>query len=88
MASRLETRVVQQDKQIAAIQKLISTGMKMMNQNNAEIRVLIKSQRETDRRLRETEKLVRETSQTLQNLMRSMGRRDKANGHSKPPAGL
>jgi Tfp pilus assembly protein PilN len=88
MAGKLETGVAQHDKPIAAIQKLILTGMRMINQNSAEIKLLIKSQRETDRRLRETEKLVRETSQTLQNLMRSMGRKDQANGHSKPPAGV
>ena len=81
MPTRLEARVDKHDKQIAAIQKLIMTGMKMINrnaaqieENSAAIKVLIKEQRETGR--------------ILKDLMRSLGRQDQANGHGKPPKGL
>ena len=81
MATKLEVRVDKHDKQIAAIQKLILTGMKMINQNSADIRALIKSQRETAR-------LVHENAQAVRDLLRSLGRQDQANGHGKPPKGL
>jgi hypothetical protein len=74
MPSKLEARVFEHDRQIAAIKKLILTGMKMINENNIQIKALTKSQRETDR--------------LLKDLLRSLGRQDKANGHGKPPNGL
>ena len=60
MPSKLEARVAQHDREIAAIRKLILVGMKMTNRNselarrNEEmIRALAESQRKTDRLLRE-----------------------------------
>ena len=57
-ASKVEARVNEHDRQIAAIRKLILTGMKMISEartmakeNRAEIKALIASQRETDRML-------------------------------------
>jgi hypothetical protein len=44
MPGKLETRVTEHDRQIAATRKLILTGMKMLN-------ALTASQRETDRML-------------------------------------
>ena len=79
MASKLQLQVAEHDKQIAAIKKLILAGMKMVSENNAQIKALTKEQRETAR-------LVRETSQTLKDLL--LGRQDKANGHGKPPNGV
>jgi hypothetical protein len=74
MASNLAVRVDKHDKQIAVIQRLILTGMKMINKNSADIQALIKAQRETDR--------------ILKNLMLSLGRQERTNGHGKPPKGL
>ena len=78
MPTKLEARVDKHDQQIAAIQKLILTGTKMLNENrsmirdnNAQIKALIKSQLETDR--------------ILKDLLGSPGRRDQANGHGKAP---
>lgn len=45
-------RIDQHDREIAAIRKLIHSGMKMLVQSQAEIRELRASQRETDRQLR------------------------------------
>jgi hypothetical protein len=74
MPSKLEMRVAQHDREIAAIRKLIVAGMKMISSNNAQIRALAASQRKTDR--------------MLQDLLRSLGRRDATNGHGKPPQDL
>ena len=66
MPSKLEARVTEHDRQIAAIRKLILVGMKMINEaqvqakenralareNQAQIKALAASQRETDRMLR------------------------------------
>lgn len=65
-------RLDKHDREIAAIRKLILTGMKMINQ-------LAASQKETDRQLKETDR-------HLQAFIQSMRR--GSNGHTKrPPAG-
>ena len=71
------------DREIAAIRKLLFTGMKMLNgviesqrESKAELRELRASQRETDRRQRETDR-------QLQILVRSLQR--GGNGHGKRP---
>ena len=51
MPSKLETRVTEHDRQIAAIRKLILTGMKMLNETQTQVKALTASQRETDRML-------------------------------------
>jgi hypothetical protein len=51
VATRLEARVSEHDRQIAAIRKLILTGMKMLNQLAVEQRETARQQRETDRQL-------------------------------------
>lgn len=63
----LTVRVDKHDREIAAIRKLIQTGMKMLVENEKQIRELQFSQKETDRQL---QLLIR-------NLHRAEG-----NGHS------
>jgi hypothetical protein len=52
MPSKLEARVTEHDRQIAAIRKLIVTGMKMIVHSQTQIKALAASQRETDRMLK------------------------------------
>ena len=52
MSSKLEARVSELDRQIAGIRKLIMAGMKMLNENQGQIKLLTTSQRETDRILK------------------------------------
>lgn len=66
----LKEAVTRHDREIAAIRKLIQLGMKMQVKNEAEIRKLAASQRETDR--------------LLQDLIRSL-KQGGGNGH-KPTA--
>jgi Xaa-Pro aminopeptidase len=47
----LKERVDKHDREIAAIRKLIHTGMKMLVKLEEEVRELATSQRETDRQL-------------------------------------
>jgi Xaa-Pro aminopeptidase len=47
----LKERVDKHDREIAAIRKLIHTGMKMLVKLEEEVRELAASQRETDRQL-------------------------------------
>jgi Xaa-Pro aminopeptidase len=47
----LKERVDKHDREIAAIRKLIHTGMKMLVKLEEEVRELTASQRETDRQL-------------------------------------
>jgi hypothetical protein len=61
----MNERVDKHDREIAAIRKLIHTGMKMMVQIEKIQRELAASQRETD-------KLVQETSKQLQAFIRSL----------------
>ena len=60
MPSKLEARVAEHDKKIAAIQKLILTGMRMISNNAAQIRVLTKAQQETNRAQRETDRMLKD----------------------------
>ena len=78
MPSKLEARVTEHDRQIAAIRKLILAGMKMINEsqalareNQAQIKALAAAQHETDR--------------MLKGLIRSLER--GRNGHSKTDIG-
>ena|SRR5579862_7275422 len=48
MPGKLETRVTELDRQIAAIGKLILAGMKMLNETQTQVKALATSQRETD----------------------------------------
>ena len=74
MATKLEERVSKHDREIAAIRKLILTGMKMINQ-------LAVEQRETARLLRETDRQQRETARQLDAFIRSLRR--GSNGHQR-----
>jgi hypothetical protein len=49
--SKLETRVTEHDRQIAAIRKLILTGIKMLVETQSQVKALARSQRETDKML-------------------------------------
>jgi len=71
MASQLEARIAQHDREIAAIRKLILHGMKMINALATEQRQLTASQRKTDAQ--------------LQAFIRSMERGGNGNGHGKLP---
>jgi len=51
MPSKLEARVTQHDREIAAIRKLILQGMKMLVENGAQIKALAVAQRATDKNL-------------------------------------
>jgi hypothetical protein len=51
MPSKLEARVTQHDREIAAIRKLILQGMKMVVENRAEIKALAVAQRVTEKNL-------------------------------------
>jgi len=72
MPGKLETRVTELDRQIAAIGKLILAGMKMLNETQTQVKGLATSQRETDG--------------MLQGLIRSI-ERGGHNGHQSPPRG-
>ena len=72
MPGKLEARVTEHDRQIAAIRKLILTGMKMLSETQTQMKALAASQRETDR--------------MLQGLIRSL-ERGGHNGHQSPPRG-
>ncbi len=68
MPSKLEARVTQHDREIAAIRKLILQGMKMLVENGAQIKALAAAQRATDK--------------NLDRFIRSL-ERGGSNGHSK-----
>jgi hypothetical protein len=68
MLSKLEARVAQHDREIAAIRKLILQGMKMLVENRAEIKALAVAQRVTEK--------------NLDRFIRSL-ERGGSNGHSK-----
>jgi hypothetical protein len=74
VATKLEERVSKHDREIAAIRKLILTGMKMINQ-------LAVEQRETARQLRETDRQQRATARQLEAFIRSLRR--GSNGHQR-----
>ena len=68
MPSKLEARVTQHDREIAAIRKLVLQGMKMLVENGAQIKALAAAQRATDK--------------NLDRFVRSL-ERGGSNGHSK-----
>ncbi len=91
MATKLEARVSEHDRQIAAIRKLILQGMKMINsmsalQRKTEAGLLrLEGQQEATRQdLRELAASQRKTDAQLQSFIRSMER--GRNGHSKQPS--
>ena len=67
--TKLEAHVQQHDREIAAIRKLLLTGMKMLVELQA-------AQKETDRMLKQTDRM-------LQDLIRSLGRGGAGNGHRR-----
>lgn len=71
----LKERVDKHDREIAAIKKILQTGMKMLVRIEAKVEKLADSQRETDRQLKETDR-------QLQLLIRSLNR-GNGNGHSR-----
>lgn len=75
MATKLEARVSQHDREIAAIRKLILQGMKMIN-------ALTAAQRKTDAQLKATDAQLKATDAQLKAFVQSMTR--GSNGHSKP----
>ena len=68
MPGKLEARVTQHDREIAAIRKLVLQGMKMLVENRAEIKALAVAQRVTEK--------------NLDRFIRSL-ERGGSNGHSK-----
>ncbi len=91
VATKLEARVSEHDRQIAAIRKLILQGMKMINsmsalQRKTEAGLLrLEGQQEATRQdLRELAASQRKTDAQLQSFIRSMER--GRNGHSKQPS--
>ena len=81
MATRLETRVSEHDRQIAAIRKLILTGMKLLNQLAGENVETRKQLRELAAEQRETARQQRETARQLEAFIRSLRR--GSNGHQR-----
>jgi len=69
----LKERVDKHDREIAAIRKLILTGLRMISENAKQIRELRASQKETDRQLRETNQRLDRFIQSLE--------RGNGNGH-------
>ena len=88
MASRLEARVAQHDREIAAIRKLVLTGMRMLVRRDQQLERLertvdrIAGELEaTQQDLRALAASQRETDRVLRGLMRSLER--GGNGHSR-----
>jgi hypothetical protein len=75
MPSKLEARVTQHDREIAAIRKLILQGMKMLVENGTQIKALAAAQRYTDKKLDALAK-------TVDRFIRSL-ERSGSNGHGK-----
>jgi hypothetical protein len=75
MPSALEARVSQHDREIAAIRKLVLTGMKLLVRLEA-------SQKRLDVSLTKLEASQKETDRMLKDLIRSLGR-GGGNGHTK-----
>jgi len=70
----LKQRIDQHDREIAAIRKLVLTGMKMLVQLEA-------SQKKTDGQLKILQASQQKTEQTLERFIRSLTH--AGNGHSK-----
>jgi chemotaxis protein histidine kinase CheA len=81
VATKLEERVSKHDREIAAIRKLILTGMKMLNQLAGENVETRKQLRELAVEQRETARQLRETDRQLQAFIRSLRR--GTNGHQQ-----
>ena len=81
MATKLEERVSKHDREIAAIRKLILTGMKMLNQLTGENVETRKQLRELAVEQRETARQQRETARQLDAFIRSLRR--GTNGHQQ-----
>lgn len=82
MATKLEARVTQHDREIAAIRKLILQGMKMINKLDVGLLRLEGQQEAMRKDLRELAASQRKTDAQLQSFIRSMER--GRNGHSGP----
>ncbi len=83
MPTKLEARVDKHDREIAAIRKLVMTGMRMLvrleaaqEETNRTVRVLNAS-------LKELKTSQMETDRMLKDLIRSLGRDAGGNGHKK-----
>jgi septal ring factor EnvC (AmiA/AmiB activator) len=76
VAAKLEARVSKHDAEIAAIRKLIITGMKLLSATQADLRKIAAAHIELAAAHRETER-------TLTRFIRSMERGTAHNGHSK-----
>jgi hypothetical protein len=72
----LKERVDQHDREIAAIRKLILTGMKMINRNQEQITELRAIQKVSQQELRELNATVRDFVDSM---------RRGSNGHTKRP---
>jgi len=70
----LKQRVDQHDREIAAIRKLMLTGMKMLNRNQEQIHQLVAEGKRTDQRLRQLEESVKQFVDSM---------RRGGNGHTK-----
>jgi hypothetical protein len=70
----LKQRADQHDREIAAIRKLILTGMKMMNRNQTQINQVAAAQKVTEQNLQRLEASVQEFVNSL---------RHGGNGHTK-----
>jgi hypothetical protein len=68
LATNIEARVTQHDREIAAIRKLLLTGMKMLNQTQIEVKKVAVAQQVTEKKL-----------QALIDTVRGAG----SNGHGK-----
>jgi signal transduction histidine kinase len=84
--SKLEARVSQHDREIAAIRKLVLTGMKMIAGMQTVQREIQAMQRETQRELKALAASQRETDRELKAFIRSL--RGGTNGHGTLKQGL
>jgi len=80
MASKGEIRLTKLDRQVAAMQKLILTGMKMLVKHDRHLFRMEGIQEEMRAEMRLLAAQQRETSKTLDRFIRSMER--GRNGHS------
>jgi peptidoglycan hydrolase CwlO-like protein len=81
MPTKLEARVDKHDREIAAIRKLVLTGMKMLVRLEASQLRLEAAQEETDKMIRNLKASQMETDRMLKNLISSLGR--GGNGNKK-----
>jgi hypothetical protein len=81
MPSKLEARVTEHDRQIAAIRKLILVGMKMINEAQAQAKENRALARENQVQIKALAVSQRETDRMLKGLIQSLER--GRNGHSR-----